>query len=99
MFIELVDALRCPNTHEESWLVASADRMEARHIVSGSLGCPICKSEFPIRDGVVDFRTAGKGGPSADGLKATSRSNPERSEGPAFPDVHPMKLAALLLLT
>jgi hypothetical protein len=37
MFIELVDALRCPVPHEESWLVASADRMEARHIVDGTL--------------------------------------------------------------
>jgi uncharacterized protein YbaR (Trm112 family) len=56
MFIELVDALRCPTPHEESWLVASADRMEARHIVEGTLGCPVCHAEFPIHDGVVDFR-------------------------------------------
>jgi uncharacterized protein YbaR (Trm112 family) len=56
MFIELVDALRCPVPHEESWLVASADRMEARHIVEGTLGCPVCRAEYPIRGGVVDFR-------------------------------------------
>lgn len=59
MFIELVDALRCPATHEESWLVASADRMEARHIVEGVLGCPVCARQFPVRSGVVDFRTSG----------------------------------------
>jgi uncharacterized protein YbaR (Trm112 family) len=59
MFIELVDALRCPRTHEESWLVASATRMEARHIVDGTLGCPVCMAEYPIRDGVVDFRREG----------------------------------------
>src|SRR3954463_6973497 len=56
MFIELVDALRCPRTHEESWLVASATRMDARHIVSGTLGCPVCLAEYPIEEGVVDFR-------------------------------------------
>ena len=56
MFIELVDALRCPRAHEESWLVASATRMDARHIVSGTLGCPVCLTEYPIEDGVVDFR-------------------------------------------
>jgi uncharacterized protein YbaR (Trm112 family) len=56
MFIELVDALRCPVPHEESWLVASANRMDARHIVDGTLGCPVCAAEYPIRDGVVDFR-------------------------------------------
>jgi hypothetical protein len=87
MFIELVDALRCPNKHEESWLVASADRMEQRHIVDGALGCPVCAAEFPIRKGVVDFR------------RATSGSRPERSEGPALAAVQAMKLAALLLLT
>lgn len=58
MFIELVDALRCPVPHEESWLVASATRMEARHIVEGTLGCPVCRAEYPIRRGVVDFRRA-----------------------------------------
>jgi hypothetical protein len=58
MFIELVDSLRCPNQHEESWMVASADRMEARHIVTGTLGCPICSAEFPISNGVVDFRSS-----------------------------------------
>jgi hypothetical protein len=56
MFIELVDALRCPRPHEESWLVASATRMEARHIVDGTIGCPVCMAEYPVRDGVVDFR-------------------------------------------
>ena len=58
MFIELVDALRCPRAHEDSWLVASARRMEARHIVSGTLGCPVCLAEYPIEQGVVDFRVA-----------------------------------------
>jgi uncharacterized protein YbaR (Trm112 family) len=55
MFIELVDALRCPNPHEESWLVASADRLEARHIVDGTLGCPVCQASYPVRAGVVDL--------------------------------------------
>ena len=58
MFIELVDALRCPVPHEESWLVASATRMEARHIVDGTLGCPVCRAEYPVRNGVADFRRA-----------------------------------------
>lgn len=56
MFIELVDALRCPAPHAESWLVASSTRMEARHIVDGVLGCPVCKAQYPVRNGVVDFR-------------------------------------------
>jgi uncharacterized protein YbaR (Trm112 family) len=58
VFIELVDALRCPVPHEESWLVAAAQRMEARHIVEGVLGCPVCAAEYAIHDGVVDLRRA-----------------------------------------
>lgn len=55
MFIPLVDILRCPNAHEETWLVASIDRADDRDIVEGTLGCPICAAEYPIRDGIVDF--------------------------------------------
>ena len=84
MFIELVDALRCPVPHEESWLVAAATRMEHRHIVHGTLGCPVCSAEYPIRDGVVYFRRG------AD-LEATSR--------PAGHDEPAMRLAAMLDLT
>jgi uncharacterized protein YbaR (Trm112 family) len=56
MFIELVDALRCPRSHEESWLVLAATRIEARHVQEGTLGCPVCHAEYPIRDGIADFR-------------------------------------------
>src|SRR4051812_33401809 len=58
MFIELVDALRCPVPHEESWLVASTARMVFRHIVEGTIGCPVCHAQYPVRRGVVDFRRA-----------------------------------------
>jgi uncharacterized protein YbaR (Trm112 family) len=64
MFIELVDTLRCPVPHEESWLVLAADRMVARHVLDGTLGCPVCGAEYPIRDGVADFRRA-PAGPAA----------------------------------
>ncbi len=55
MFIPLVDILRCPNAHEETWLVASIDRADERDIVEGTLGCPICAAEYPIREGIADF--------------------------------------------
>jgi hypothetical protein len=56
MHIELVDALRCVELHEPSWLVATIDRQEGRYIASGSLGCPVCSARYPIRDFVADFR-------------------------------------------
>jgi uncharacterized protein YbaR (Trm112 family) len=55
VFVELIESLRCPNDHEESALIASATRSEARHIIQGTLGCPVCHSEFPIKDGVAEF--------------------------------------------
>jgi len=58
MFIELVDSLRCVHTHEESWLVLSATRMVARHVLDGTLGCPVCGAEFPVADGIVHLGDA-----------------------------------------
>jgi uncharacterized protein YbaR (Trm112 family) len=81
MFIELVDALRCPRDHAESWLVASATHMEARHIMRGTLGCPVCLAEYPVEDGVVDFR-------------AERRAVPTRRE--TRPADSAMRLAAML---
>jgi hypothetical protein len=55
VFVELIEQLRCPRPHEESVLVASARRTEARHVVDGALGCPVCGAEFPIVSGVTHF--------------------------------------------
>lgn len=55
MFIPLVDVLRCARPHEETWLVATIDHAEDRDIIDGTLGCPTCLAEYPIRDGVVMF--------------------------------------------
>ena len=55
MFIELVDSLRCLEQHEETWLVAAVTRMDGRHIADGFLGCPICRREYAIRDGIGWF--------------------------------------------
>jgi len=64
MFIELIDALRCPRIHEESWLVLAATQLDARHVRDGTLGCPICRTEYPIHDGIADFRLADVAAPT-----------------------------------
>jgi uncharacterized protein YbaR (Trm112 family) len=63
VFVELIELLRCPRPHEESPLVASALRSEARHIVEGMLGCPVCLAEFPIAGGVAQFGEAEQAAP------------------------------------
>lgn len=55
MFIPLVDILRCPVAHEDTWLVAAIDRAAGRDIVEGTLGCPRCHAEYAIHAGVVLF--------------------------------------------
>jgi len=55
LFIELTEILRCPNSHPESYLVAAPIVMDGRRIVRGVVGCPECKAEFPIVDGVAYF--------------------------------------------
>lgn len=59
MFIELTDILRCPEPHDEAYLVLIPDEMAERSVRSGRLGCPVCHREYVIRDGVVDFGGAG----------------------------------------
>ena len=53
MFVELLEKLRCPNEHEPSPLIATASRTVDRHIIEGTLGCPVCHAEFAVRDGAL----------------------------------------------
>jgi uncharacterized protein YbaR (Trm112 family) len=54
MFIELTDHLRCPNPHDERFLVLLPDQMEGRSVRTGQLGCPVCGRTFELVDGVFD---------------------------------------------
>lgn len=86
MFLDLVDSLRCIYPHEDSWLVAVAERVEARHLVDGVLGCPVCATRYQVRDGVADF---------AEGVEPTMPSGSDGAPPAADPD-EAMRLAALL---
>lgn len=55
MFIELTDILRCPQPHDEAFLVLVPETMDRRSVRTGALGCPICQREYPITDGVARF--------------------------------------------
>jgi hypothetical protein len=84
VFIPLVDTLRCVRPHADTWLVASIERADERFIIDGTLGCPTCLAEYPIRAGVVHF---------TDRPVEPSRVAPPESEAEA------MRLAAALDLT
>lgn len=64
MYIELIDLLRCPREHADSWLVAAFNRIEDRFVIEGKLGCPVCSATYLIADGIVDLREGGESYPS-----------------------------------
>ncbi len=55
MFIELIDLLRCINAHDDTWLVASLNKVNNRFVDEAKLGCPSCSAEYWIRGGLADF--------------------------------------------
>ena len=75
MYIELTDHLRCPENHEERFLVLLPDRVEDRSVRTGQLGCPVCGRTFMLADGVLDVGGAADlpeddAGPGPDALTA-----------------------------
>jgi len=76
MHVELADVFRCTSSHSASWLVAAAHVIRNRRIEEGILGCPVCGAEFPIHDGVVDFRDR-----SAEDLQTAVDGNANSSSG------------------
>lgn len=58
MFIEVADFLKCPGAHEYQPCVVIPNDLEDRKVVSGVVGCPVCKGEFPIRYGRAIFGEA-----------------------------------------
>jgi uncharacterized protein YbaR (Trm112 family) len=60
VFIELAEYLRCPQPHPDTFCVVAPEAMEGRMVLRGVVGCPICRREYPIADGVVHFGEAGE---------------------------------------
>jgi hypothetical protein len=63
MFIELTEYLRCPNGHEDEYLVLATGAMAGRSIRYGTLGCPVCHEEFPIIKQIARFGDAPRRNP------------------------------------
>ena len=85
--------LRCPETHEEAFLVMSTGEMVGRMVRSGILGCPVCRKEHPIVKGVVNFSARGPG----EGLPPRQKYAVASGDPPRSPDAQ--TLQALLDLS
>ncbi|UCC83396.1 MAG: hypothetical protein JSW46_00250 [Gemmatimonadota bacterium] len=56
MFFELTDLLTCPRCGPGFGLVLLVHEVEERRVTSGWLGCPNCRNDFPVENGVADLR-------------------------------------------
>ncbi len=58
MFFELTDLLACPRCGPDHGLVLLVDEVQDRRVRNGRLGCPNCRTDYRVRDGVADLRLA-----------------------------------------
>ena len=91
MHIELTELLRCPEPHREDAMVLSTGEMVGRMVRFGLVGCSVCRKEYPITHGVVDFTGSGE-------LRAGSGGAAARP-APGSPLPAPADLQALLELS
>lgn len=52
---DLLDVLRCPHMHDESWLVAMVHEANGADLRAATLACPVCEREFAVQDGIAHF--------------------------------------------
>ncbi|MEO6865003.1 MAG: hypothetical protein ABI229_06100 [Gemmatimonadaceae bacterium] len=59
MFIELLDGLRCTADHPQIPLVTAITTRHERFVVEGVVGCPTCRKEYAVHDGIALFGLLG----------------------------------------
>jgi len=96
MHILLTDVLTCPRCGPAFGLVVLADRIEERRVVQGHLGCPNCRSHYPIRARVADLRVGAPPSPQADGASGPADSSDSVDSRGAGGEEQAVRLAALM---
>ncbi len=56
MYFELTDLLTCPRCGPPFGLVLLVEEVEERRVKRGWLGCPNCRHDYPVENGVADLR-------------------------------------------
>ena len=56
MLLTLTDHLTCPRCGPQTGLILFMERAEERRVVSGALGCPVCRTQYRIDGRVADLR-------------------------------------------
>lgn len=86
MLLTLTDHLTCPGCGPSAGLILLIEEATDRRVVAGALGCPVCRVQYAIADGVADLRTAGD--------VAAGTQQPAPSGG--VPPMDPVRVAALM---
>jgi uncharacterized protein YbaR (Trm112 family) len=63
VFFELTDLLTCPRCGPNHGLVLLVKDVEDRRVMSGWLGCPNCRHDYPVEAGVADLRLGSQASP------------------------------------
>ena len=111
MRIELAERLRCPSPHAPTPLILVSQLAVERELITGILGCPVCRLEARITDGDLHFApvavtaapvaavagdaTAGVGGDATAGVAGDATAGVAR--GDLVPDLD--RVIALLGLS
>jgi uncharacterized protein YbaR (Trm112 family) len=90
MHILLTDTLTCPRCGPEFGLIVLAEDTQERRVVAGHLGCPNCRSQYPVRGRVADLRLDGSASAASDASDAPVDSAAAAGEEEA------VRLAALM---
>lgn len=61
----MTDLLTCPRCGPSRGLILLVQEVEERRVRSGWLGCPSCRHDYPVRDGIADLRLESEEGPVA----------------------------------
>lgn len=57
MDLTIVERFVCPRDHAPAPLVVRADVVLNGQLVAGALGCPVCRGEWSVEAGIVQFGT------------------------------------------
>jgi uncharacterized protein YbaR (Trm112 family) len=55
LHLDLVDVLRCPGDHDQGHVVVLPETVRGRMMISGTIGCPVCRAEYRVDEGVLDM--------------------------------------------
>lgn len=85
MFLPLTDLLTCPRCGPEHGLILLAERISDRRVLEGALGCPRCRTRYPVAGGFADLR------PEPGAALSAARAEPVEGAGEEA-----VRLAALM---